>query len=113
LNSRIKNVFGAGSAYFVGGDAVGAGIDQGDKGIPKSFEAVGFKTALKDGVLDAHAIIFAKFGDFVKAFGVGDIVGDEGEHLFVGATVTRSFGGGEAEGESRFPPPLRRAKPRG
>jgi hypothetical protein len=48
LNSRIKNVFGAGSAYFVGGDAVGAGIDEGNKGIPKSFEAVGFEAAFED-----------------------------------------------------------------
>lgn len=88
------NLAGAFGADFIGDNAVAQGVDFGAEFLPKRFERVCFKAAFEHGVLDAHAPVFADFGDSVEAFGIGDIVGDEGEHLMGAATVAGEFAGG-------------------
>lgn len=104
LNAGVANFFGAGGADFVGGKAVGGGIDEAGQLVPEVVEAVGFEAALEERVLDAHAVILTEFGNFVKTFGFGNVVGDESEHLFVSAAVTGGFGWGWYEDESLIPP---------
>lgn len=104
LDSGIADFFGASGTNFISGYAVGGGIDGGNKTAPKLVEAIGLEAAFKYGILDAHSEIFAEFGDFVEAFGFGDIVSDEGEHLFVAAAVSGCFGRGENQLEGILPP---------
>ena len=79
LDVGAMNLAGAFGADFIGDHAVALGVDFGAEFLPKRFERVCFKAAFEHGVLDTHAPVFADFGDFVEAFGIGDIVGDEGE----------------------------------
>ena len=91
-NKKIR-LFGAGGdtgdvAFF---DAFGAeGVaDKGifffvDKGIeffPEGFESIFGEVAFEDGIFDAHAEVFTGFSDVAEAFGIGDVVGNEVQHV--------------------------------
>lgn len=93
LDSSIADIAGAGEANGVGGDTVGGRINEVIKAIPKYVETIGLKATFKDGVLNAHPKVFAENGDFVKTLGLGDVVGDEGQHLSGAAAVSGGFGG--------------------
>ncbi len=104
LDAGIVNILGAGGANFVGGDAVFGWINEVVDSKPEAIEGVGFEAAFEDGVLDAESVVFAVFGDAGEALGVGDVVGDEGEHLAGSAAVASGLGFGKGEGEGGFPP---------
>lgn len=72
---------GGAGIELVGDDAVFVFVDEVEKAQPKGVEFVLFEVALEQRVLDAHAEILASPGDLGEAFLVGDIVGDEDEHL--------------------------------
>lgn len=107
LDAGVADVFGAGSADFVSGDAVGLWVENVVEGAPELVEGIGLETAFEDGVLDAHAEVLAGFCDFGEAFGFADIVGDKGEHLFGAAFMAGGFGGVWDEGKGGFPPSFR------
>jgi len=69
---------GAFGANFEGGETVGVFVDDVEKLEPKVIELVGGKTALENGILDAHPVVFTEFGDALEAFGTSNIVGDYG-----------------------------------
>ena len=87
LDTCVADVFGTGGADFIGGDAIFGRVDEGVEAVPEAVEGIGFEAALEDGVLDAESVVFAVFGNAGEAFGIGDIVGDEGEHLSGAAAV--------------------------
>lgn len=89
---------GASGADAVGDEAVFVGVDDAEEFEPKFVEAVGFESAFEDGVLDADAIVFADFGDALETFVIGDVVGNDGEHLFFSGWFVWVFVGGEWEG---------------
>ena len=101
LHALAVNLAGALGADFIGGEPIRLGFDNRTKFGPKALEIVGLEAALEDAVLHTHAPVFADFGDAVEAFGAGDIVGDEGEHLVGAATVVGEIAGG---GEERWKP---------
>jgi len=72
---------GGAGVNFVGDEAVVVFVNDFEEAEPELVEGVGVEMAFEDGVLDAHAEIFAGAGDFGEAFVVGDVVGDDGEHL--------------------------------
>ena len=89
---------GAFGADFVGDDAVALFLDGGAQLAPKGVEGPAFEAAFENRILDAQAPVFADFGGAVKAFGIANIVGDEGEHLEFAATVVGAVAGGGQEG---------------
>lgn len=91
LNASIVNIFGARGADFVGGNAVGGGVDEFGEGEPKVFEGGGIEPAFEDGVLNAESVFFAEGGYFLESFGIGDVVGNEGKHLFGATAVAGDF----------------------
>lgn len=99
-----EDVFGAVGADAVGDEAVFGGVDEVGEADPEDFEVIGGEVAFEDGVLDADAVVFAVAGDFGEAAGVGDVVGDDGEHFVGGAGVAEEFAGGGGAGEGGFPP---------
>lgn len=65
----------------VGGEGVGFWIDERDEAIPKAVEAVFFEPALEEGFLDTDAEVLAGNGDSSEPARIGNVVGDEAEHL--------------------------------
>ena len=84
---------GATGADLVGDGPVPLGFEKGLEARPERFEAVGFEAAFEDGELHAHAIVFTKLCDFMETFRIGNIVGDDGEHLFFSTAVTGRLAG--------------------
>ena len=85
---------GAFGANFVGNNAIKLGVDHRAQFIPETGERVRLQSALKDGVLNAEAPVFAHLGHYVQTLGISDVVGNKSEHLVgtaaVAGEVTRS-----------------------
>ena len=96
--------FGATGAEGVGDEGVGGRVDELEEFLPEGLELLGRQEAFEEGVLDADAVVFAVAGDFGKAFGAGDVVGDDGDHLVLAAGVSALFGWCGVEGEEVEPP---------
>ena len=90
-----EGVFGAFGIDAVGDEAVFGGVDFVKEEVPEAVEFWFFEAAFEEGVLDADAEVFAEAGDAEEAFGGGDVVAEEGEHLF----FARWGGGVGEEGE--------------
>ncbi len=93
-SDKVANGFfgadhGAGGEGFAGGagidlvghEAILVFVDLAEEFEPEVLEFAFFEVTFEEGVLDAHAVVFADFGNAGQAFVVGDVVGDEGEHF--------------------------------
>ena len=98
LYAGAVNLAGAFCADFIGDNAVEFGVNHGAKLRPEKVKGVGFEPAFKDGILDAQAPVFADFCHLVETLGVGDVIGDEGEHLMGATAVAGKFAGAESMG---------------
>ena len=98
LNAGAVNFAGAFGADFISDDAIKLGVNDGAEFRPETVEGIGFEAAFEDGVLDAQAPVFADFGHLVETLGVGDVVGDECEHLMGATAVAGEFARAESVG---------------
>ncbi len=67
----------------VGDEAIFLFVNFINEAEPEALEVGVFEAALEEGMLDADAEVFADFGDVGEAFGVGDVLAEESEHLFL------------------------------
>jgi hypothetical protein len=72
---------GTSGVDFISDEAVLPGIYFLEKEAPKGLKFRFLQAALKNAVLDAGSIVFTNFSHVVKAFWLGYVVGDEGEHF--------------------------------
>ena len=98
LDPGAVNFPGAFGANFIGNNTVVLGVYHGTQLFPEAGKRVRLQPAFKDGILNAEAPVFAHLGDFVQALGIGDVVGNEREHLVGAAAVAGEVTGGGTVG---------------
>ena len=81
----------------IGDGAVFVGIHLDNEIPPEAVEFVGFQAALEEAVLDPDAVVLADLGDAVETLGIGNVVGDEIDHLEGSRGL--GFVGGNGEGD--------------
>ncbi len=106
LNTGVPDVLCAGSADFVGYDAIGFRVNGGEQIRPEPIKSVCLQPALKYGVLHTDPVVLADLGDLSQSAVLGDIVGNYSQHVFFSATMSPPFAGCGVIRKRLLPPAL-------
>ena len=112
LDAGVADIAGTCAADFVGNQPIGFRLDKAKQVVPECVELVRFEAAFENRILNAHSIILTDARDFCEALVIGDIVGDDGQHLTFSAAVTAEFAWRGFIREGFFPPSLHTGRDR-